>query len=112
MKLHFITSIRLLLCSALCCISIAASKHLTIESPVQAYQESGLDHNKKSPFGALGLMQIEPSTASSKRIGVPEVKDVENNVHAGVKYLALLRNHYFNDPHLPEKDRIRFSSEK
>lgn len=75
----------------------------------QAYQESGLDHNKKSPSGALGLMQIKPGTASGKKIGIPNVNDVENNVHAGVKYLALLRDHYFNDENLPEKDRIRFA---
>jgi membrane-bound lytic murein transglycosylase MltF len=73
-----------------------------------AYQESGLDHNKKSPFGAIGLMQIKPSTAATPKISIHSVDDEENNIHAGTKYLALLRDYYFNDPNLHEKDRIRF----
>jgi membrane-bound lytic murein transglycosylase MltF len=74
-----------------------------------AYQESGLNHNKKSPFGAIGLMQIKPSTAAGKKIGIHNVNDLENNIHAGTKYLALLRDYYFNDPNIKEKDRIRFT---
>jgi membrane-bound lytic murein transglycosylase MltF len=74
-----------------------------------AYQESGLDHSQKSPFGAIGLMQIKPSTAAGKKIGIHNVNEVENNIHAGTKYLALLRDYYFNDPNIKEKDRIRFT---
>ncbi|MGA1842329.1 MAG: transglycosylase SLT domain-containing protein [bacterium] len=74
-----------------------------------AYQESGLDHSKKSPFGAIGLMQIKPSTAAGKKIGIHKVTEVENNIHAGTKYLAFLRDYYFSDPNIKEKDRIRFT---
>jgi len=35
-----------------------------------AYQESGLDNNRKNPSGAIGIMQIKPSTASDKKIGI------------------------------------------
>jgi len=75
----------------------------------QAYQESGLDQSKRSRVGAIGLMQILPSTARGPRVGIPDVTDVENNVHAGVKYLAFLRDHYFSDPALAEEDRVAFA---
>ena len=74
-----------------------------------AVQESGLDHNTTSPSGAVGLMQILPSTAGGKRIGIADVTLVENNIHAGVKYLAHLRDHYFSDPAIQPRDRIRLT---
>lgn len=74
-----------------------------------AYQESKLDQNKKDSRGAIGVMQIQPKTASDKNINIKNVHLVENNIHAGVKYLAFLRDHYFNDEHLQEQDRIRLT---
>ncbi len=74
-----------------------------------AYQESGLDNSKKSHTGAVGIMQILPRTAADKRIGIRDVHKVENNIHAGVKYLAFLRDHYFNEKQLRERDRVRFA---
>jgi membrane-bound lytic murein transglycosylase MltF len=74
-----------------------------------AYQESGLDNNKKSHIGAVGVMQILPRTAADKRIGISDVHKVENNIHAGVKYLAFLRDRYFNEKQLRERDRVRFA---
>ena len=62
----------------------------------QAYQESRLDQSVRSRAGAIGVMQLLQSTANS--VGIPEIYDVENNIHAGVKYLRLLRDQYFNDP--------------
>jgi membrane-bound lytic murein transglycosylase MltF len=73
-----------------------------------AYQESGLDNNKKSHTGAVGVMQILPRTAADKRINIRDVHKVENNIHAGVKYLAFLRDRYFNEKQLRERDRVRF----
>jgi len=75
----------------------------------QAYQESGLDQSKHSRTGAIGLMQVLPSTARGPRVGIPDITDVENNVHAGVKYLAFLRDHYFSDPGLEDEDRVAFA---
>ncbi|MGA1794421.1 MAG: transglycosylase SLT domain-containing protein [bacterium] len=74
----------------------------------QAYQESGLDHSKKSRSGATGIMQIKPSTAADQSVGIADVHDVKNNIRAGIKYLAHLRDHYFQDPNLSARDRIRF----
>lgn len=74
-----------------------------------AYQESGLDNNRKNPSGAIGIMQIKPSTASDKKIGIRNIELADNNIHAGVKYLAFLKKRYFNDADMREKDRVRFS---
>jgi membrane-bound lytic murein transglycosylase MltF len=64
----------------------------------QAFQESGLDHAKKSRAGAIGVMQLLPSTAADASVGIPDIHDLENNIHAGTKYLAFLRDRYFSDP--------------
>jgi membrane-bound lytic murein transglycosylase MltF len=74
-----------------------------------AYQESRLDQKKRSPAGAVGLMQMRPATARDKNVGIVDIHLPENNVHAGVKYLAFLRDHYFDDEGLREQDRIRFA---
>ena len=75
----------------------------------QAYQESGLDHTKTSRRGAVGLMQVLPSTARDARVEIDDVSDLESNVHAGVKYLAFLRDAYFAGPELSEEDRVAFA---
>ncbi len=74
-----------------------------------AFQESGLDHSKKSGAGAVGIMQILPSTAKDKNIGIKNVHTLENNIHAGVKYLAFLRNRYFSSDSMRPRDQVRMS---
>ena len=61
-----------------------------------AYQESGLDQEKRSPKGAVGVMQILPSTARDT-VGVEDIDDLEDNVLAGIRYLDHLRSNYFAD---------------
>jgi membrane-bound lytic murein transglycosylase MltF len=73
----------------------------------QAYQESGLDHNSQSRAGAVGIMQLLPSTA--EYVGFSDVTEVEDNIHAGVKYLSYLKEQYFSDPELEEVDRFAFT---
>ena len=63
-----------------------------------AYQESQLDHSSRSHVGAVGIMQVLPSTAADKNVGIPDIEDLENNIHAGIKYLRFLRDRYFSDP--------------
>jgi membrane-bound lytic murein transglycosylase MltF len=75
----------------------------------QAYQESGLDHDRRSHRGAVGVMQLLPSTASDPNVGIPDIRDLENNVHAGAKYLAFIRDRYFADPELEPADRMAFT---
>jgi len=74
----------------------------------QAFQESGLNQGVRSPAGAVGIMQLLPSTAADKNVGIPDIEDLESNIHAGAKYMALLRDTYFNEPGLAEKDRLAF----
>lgn len=74
-----------------------------------AYQESRLDNSKKSASGAVGILQVRPSTAADKNVGIRDVHLLENNVHAGVKYLAFLRDRYFTEEEINPRNRIRFS---
>ncbi|MCF8103935.1 MAG: lytic transglycosylase F [Desulfohalobiaceae bacterium] len=74
-----------------------------------AFQESGLDHDTKSPAGAVGLLQVLPSTATDKRINIDRIDKLKNNVQAGVKYLALLRDEYFSEPDILPPDRVRLA---
>jgi len=63
----------------------------------EAYQESGLNQEVKSPVGALGVMQVMPTTASSPPVSIPDVTKVDNNIEAGVKLLKFIRYDYFKD---------------
>lgn len=74
-----------------------------------AYQESGLDNDKKNPSGAVGIMQVRPETAEDKRIGIDKVHLLENNIHAGVKYLAFLRDRYYKTPEINLRDQVRLT---
>ncbi len=74
-----------------------------------AFQESRLDHGVISAAGAVGLMQVMPTTAEAPPIEIPDVHEVENNVHAGVKYMAYLRQNYFNDPEITPSAKVDFT---
>jgi membrane-bound lytic murein transglycosylase MltF len=72
----------------------------------QGYQESKLDQSARSPRGAVGVMQLLPSTAADKSVGISGIdKSAENNIHAGVKYLRALVDKYLDDPALDRKNR-------
>jgi membrane-bound lytic murein transglycosylase MltF len=73
-----------------------------------AYQESTLDQSKHSQAGAVGIMQILPSTASDKNVGIPDIENLENNIHAGTKYLSFLHNRYFYDSKIDELNQMLF----
>ena len=75
----------------------------------QAYQESGLDNSKRSPAGAIGIMQVMPRTASDKHINIKNIHLLDNNIHAGTKYLNFLRTRYFSNPEIEPADRVYFS---
>ena len=65
-----------------------------------AFQESQLDHSKRSPSGAVGIMQLLPDTAADENVGIPDIENLEDNVHAGHKYLRFIQDRYFNDPEI------------
>ena len=75
----------------------------------QAYQESRFDQDKVSPAGAVGVMQLLPSTAADKAVGIPDITSLENNIHAGVKYLHWLRETYYSDDSIAPLDQVLFS---
>ncbi len=75
----------------------------------QGYQESGLDQSRRSHAGAIGVMQVMPRTAADPNVGIPDISTPEANIHAGVKYLRFLRDHYFDAPGIPPIDRVLFS---
>ena len=63
----------------------------------QGYQESRLDQGAKSSVGAIGVMQVMPATGQDMKVG--DINNVENNVHAGVKYVRFMMDQYFeNEP--------------
>ena len=74
-----------------------------------AYQESQFNQKAKSRAGAIGIMQILPSTAADKLVGIPDISTPENNIHAGTKYLSVLRDTYFNDKQLDDFERTLFT---
>ena len=61
----------------------------------QGYQESTLDQEVKSPVGAIGVMQVMPPTG--KELNVGDIRQVENNIHAGVKYMRFMVDRYYKD---------------
>ena len=63
----------------------------------QGYQESRLDQSVRSPVGAVGVMQLLPTTASDPNVGIPNIEEVEANIHAGTKYLRFIYDRYFAD---------------
>jgi len=81
--------------------------HLMIAA--QGFQESRLDQSVRSKAGAVGIMQLLPSTAADRNVGIPNIDTAEDNIHAGIKYLDFLRNRYFNDPELDAFNRALFS---
>ncbi|KAA3628693.1 MAG: lytic transglycosylase F, partial [Proteobacteria bacterium] len=63
-----------------------------------AYQESRLDQSKRSEAGAIGVMQMLESTASDPQVDIDNIHKLENNIHAGTKYLHVLQQTYLDDP--------------
>ncbi len=73
----------------------------------QGYQESTLDQNKRSPAGAIGIMQIMPRTGASLKVG--DIHLTEPNIHAGTKYMDNLMSIYFRDTKFSEQERMLFA---
>lgn len=74
----------------------------------QAFQESRFQHGRRSPAGAVGVMQIKPSTAADRNVGISDVSSIDDNVRAGAKYMRFLIDRYFSDDDIDELNRWFF----
>ena len=73
----------------------------------QGYQESRLDNSVRSGAGAVGIMQLLPSTAQSDPIQINGIEsDPEQNIHAGAKYMRHLLDTYLSDPNLDSTNKL------
>ncbi|HET9474088.1 MAG TPA: lytic transglycosylase F, partial [Steroidobacteraceae bacterium] len=75
----------------------------------QGYQESRLDQSTRSPVGAIGVMQVMPTTAGDKNVAIKDIHLTEPNIHAGVKYMRFLVNQYFDEPGIDRVNRHLFA---
>lgn len=75
----------------------------------QAYQESMLNQDRVSPRGAVGVMQVLPKYAAANPINISNVRDPQNNIHAGTKMLAQISKTYFNDAGISQVDKTLFT---
>ena len=73
------------------------------------FQESGLDQDARSNAGAIGVMQMLPSTASDPNVAISDIEEIENNIHAGTKYLRFIRDTYFNNDEIDELNATLFT---
>jgi membrane-bound lytic murein transglycosylase MltF len=73
----------------------------------QGYQESRLDQGVKSGVGAVGVMQVMPTTG--EELGVGDIRETENNIHAGTKYLRQILDRHFADAQLDALNRQLFA---
>ena len=75
----------------------------------QGYQESKLNQAMRSSAGAVGIVQLLPSTAADKNVGIANIETLENNIHAGAKYMAFLRDRYFDKEEISAAAKMDFS---
>ncbi len=71
----------------------------------QIFKESKFDAQAESWVGAVGLLQLMPTTA--KEYGITNLEDPEKNLYAGLKHLKWLDN-YFEETIPAEEEREKF----
>lgn len=73
----------------------------------QGYQESRLDQGVKSQVGAIGVMQVMPSTAKDLKVG--DVTQLEPNIHAGIKYMRFMVDQYYKNEPMDDLNKMLFA---
>ena len=73
----------------------------------QGYQESALNQKARSHVGAIGIMQIMPATGKGLKVG--DIRQLEPNIHGGVKYMRWMIDHYYADEPMTALDKALFS---
>jgi membrane-bound lytic murein transglycosylase MltF len=75
----------------------------------QGYQESRLDQGAKSQVGAVGIMQVMPSTAAGAPVNVPNIEKEANNINAGVRMMHFMIRDNFNEEGVDRLNRELFA---
>ncbi len=75
----------------------------------QGLQESRLRQDRKSPAGAIGIMQIKPSTAADPNVGIDDISTPENNIQAGARYMRFIADRYYDSSGIDDLNRWLFS---
>ena len=75
----------------------------------QGYQELRLDNAVRSKAGAVGIMQVLPTTAKDPSVDIADVKVLENNVHAAAKYMRYVMDTYFPEAKMDPFNRTMFA---
>jgi membrane-bound lytic murein transglycosylase MltF len=73
----------------------------------QGYQESQLNQAVKSPVGAIGVMQVMPSTGKELKVG--DIRQVDANIHAGIKYMRWMIDRYYAKEPMTNLDKALFA---
>jgi membrane-bound lytic murein transglycosylase MltF len=73
----------------------------------QGYQESQLNQKARSHVGAIGVMQIMPATGKDLKVG--DIRKVEPNVHAGIKYMRWMIDQYYGNEPMTKLDKALFA---
>ena len=73
----------------------------------QGYQESRLDQTLRSKSGAIGVMQVLPSTGKELKVG--DIRLIDPNINAGVKYIRFMRDRYFTDEKMTDLNKLLFT---
>lgn len=73
----------------------------------QGYQESRLNQSVRSPVGAIGVMQVMPRTGKELKVG--DIRSLDPNIHAGVKYMRWMIDQYYADEPMTPLDKALFS---
>ena len=73
----------------------------------QGYQESGLDHGRKSQVGAIGVMQVMPKTGADLKVG--DIRQLEPNINAGIKYMRFMIDRYYADEPMDDLNKGLFA---
>jgi membrane-bound lytic murein transglycosylase MltF len=75
----------------------------------QGYQESQLDQSRRSRVGAIGVMQVMPSTARDKNVAIPDIDRLDSNIHAGIKYMRFIVDEYYADEKMDRLNKALFA---
>ena len=73
----------------------------------QGFQESRLDQSVKSRVGAVGVMQVMPATGKDMAVG--DIRQIDPNINAGVKYIRFMIDQYYKDEPMDDLNKALFA---